>query len=66
VGLREGWLVRLCDRGPFELNKLWVENSFMIEVLSPETVGRDPEFLQPKAYGAWLDGVKAPLAVHVG
>jgi hypothetical protein len=66
VGLREGWLVRFCDRGPFELIELWVENSLMIEVLTPETMGRYLEFVQPESYGAWLDGVKAPLAVPAG
>ncbi|MBD1848536.1 hypothetical protein [Leptolyngbya sp. FACHB-711] len=33
---REGWLVRLCDRGPFKVLEFWVENKFMLELLTPE------------------------------
>ncbi len=66
VGQREGWLVRCCDRGPFALIELWVENSFMVEVLTPEMTPRYLEFLQPQAYGAWLDGLKQPLAAGQG
>jgi hypothetical protein len=36
VGTREGWLVRQCDRGPFQVIEVWVENSFMLELLTPK------------------------------
>lgn len=38
IGQREGWLVRLCDRGPFKVIEFWVENQFPFEFLSPEIV----------------------------
>lgn len=35
IGAREGWLTRCCDRGPFELVELWVENRLLIELAPP-------------------------------
>ena len=31
-----GWTARLCDRGPFELIEVWVENRFLVELLTPD------------------------------
>ncbi|MBD2092053.1 hypothetical protein H6F67_19580 [Microcoleus sp. FACHB-1515] len=36
IGQREGWLVRVCDRGPFKVIEFWVENKLMLEFLPPE------------------------------
>lgn len=36
VGSREGWQVERCNRGPFELIELWVENRQMLEFATPE------------------------------
>ena len=41
VGHREGWLVRHCRRGGpgemgFDLIELWLENAFMLEVVTAE------------------------------
>jgi hypothetical protein len=63
VGLREGWLVRDCDRGPFQLIELWVENDVLLELLTVEMAPTYLEFLQPDSYGAGLEGVRQPLAV---
>ena len=30
---KNGWLARVCDRGPFECVELWLENRQLIEVL---------------------------------
>ncbi|HZS04156.1 MAG TPA: hypothetical protein VFD58_04915 [Blastocatellia bacterium] len=52
IGEREGWLARLCDRGPFELVEFWVENRLLIEFASPEMKAQyvglltNPEALQ--------------------
>ena len=40
IGRREGWLVRTCRRGEpgamgFDLIELWLENAFLVEVLTP-------------------------------
>jgi hypothetical protein len=63
VGLREGWLVRACDRGPFQLLEPWVENDVLIELLTAETAPTYLEFVQPDRYGAWLESVRQPLAI---
>lgn len=36
IGEREGWTVRVCDRGPFDLVELWIENRQLIEFAPPE------------------------------
>ncbi|HMY73190.1 MAG TPA: hypothetical protein PLQ88_15360 [Blastocatellia bacterium] len=36
IGEREGWLTRVCDRGPFELIECWIENRQLIEFATPE------------------------------
>lgn len=58
---REGWRVLTCNRGEglFQLVEIWIENRFMLEVMTPEQTARyveitQPEFLQqafnPAAY----------------
>lgn len=36
IAKRENWLFRRCSRGPFDLLELWVENRFLIELLTPD------------------------------
>ncbi|ACK66999.1 conserved hypothetical protein [Rippkaea orientalis PCC 8801] len=45
IAQREGWLVRYCDRGPFDLTEVWVENHLLIECLSPEMSQRYLNFM---------------------
>ncbi len=54
---REGWRVLTCNRGEglFQLIELWIEDRFMLEVMTPEQTARyvqisQPEFLS-KAFG---------------
>jgi hypothetical protein len=35
IGARESWLVRLCDRGPFQVVEFWLENRLLLELLPP-------------------------------
>ena len=58
VGAREGWLVRFCDRGPFQLIELWVENRFMIELLTSSMTPAYLTFMKPETYGDWLKEVQ--------
>ena len=58
VGLQEGWLVRSCDRGPFQLIELWVENRFMVELVTAEQLPPYLAFMEPDSYGAWLHQVQ--------
>ncbi|KMM16514.1 hypothetical protein SYNGFB01_10770 [Synechococcus sp. GFB01] len=65
VGVREGWLVRACDRGPFQLIELWVENRFMIEMLTREMTPAYLSFMKPETYGAWLHEMQgSDVALH--
>lgn len=55
AGAREGWLVSACDRGPFQLMELWVENRFMIELLTGTMTPAYLGFMKPETYGSWLE-----------
>jgi len=50
---REGWRVLVCNRGGglFQLVEVWLENTFMLEVMTPEQTQRyieitDPNFME--------------------
>lgn len=47
---REGWRVLVCNRGGglFQLIEVWVENTFMLEVMTPEQTARYIEITDPK------------------
>src|SRR3982751_4933786 len=52
IAQREGWRVLVCNRGEglFQLVEVWVENTLMLEVMTPEQTARyveitDPEFI---------------------
>ena len=34
-GAAEGWITRICNRGPFECVEIWLEDRFLVEVLDP-------------------------------
>jgi hypothetical protein len=41
IAKREGWTCHHCDRGPdFDLLEVWVENQFLVEVLTPAMAQR--------------------------
>lgn len=53
IGNREGWRVLVCNRGGglFQLVELWIEDRFMLEVMTPEQTARyieitDPAFIE--------------------
>ncbi|MDQ0314390.1 VOC family protein [Amorphus orientalis] len=31
----EGWLARICNRGPFECVEVWIEGRLLVEILDP-------------------------------
>jgi len=47
---REGWRVLVCNRGQglFQLVEVWVENTLMLEVMTPEQTQRYVEITDPK------------------
>ena len=55
IGEREGWLTRYCDRGPFDLIELWIENRQLIEFATPEMTAKYVNLLtNPRAMQAAL------------
>ena len=60
IGRREGWRTLVCNRdeGFFQLVELWIEDRFLLEVMTPEQTARyleitNPEFIA-KLFGAPL------------
>ncbi len=35
LGGAEGWITRVCNRGPFECVEIWLEDRLLVEVLDP-------------------------------
>lgn len=60
IGQREGWLVRLCDRGPFKVIEFWVENQFPFEFLSPDVVSEYLAFTTPGNFEAFFSQTAEP------
>jgi hypothetical protein len=44
IARREGWQCFRCDRGPFHVIEVWVENESMVEILPPEFAREYLEF----------------------
>jgi hypothetical protein len=51
---REGWRVLVCNRGEglFQLVELWIEDKFMLEVMTPEQTARYVEITKPEFIAA--------------
>jgi hypothetical protein len=48
VARREGWHCFHCDRGPFHVIEVWLENESMVEVLPPEYAAEYLAFTRPE------------------
>lgn len=50
IAKREGWRVLVANRGEglFQLVEVWVENQFMLEVMTPEQTARYVEITSPE------------------
>lgn len=35
LGAAEGWVTRICNRGPFDCVEIWLEDRLLVEVLDP-------------------------------
>ncbi len=52
IGKREGWLTRLCDRGPpggptlFQVIEFWLENRLMVELAPQSMIGPYEKLIQ--------------------
>lgn len=66
IGRREGWRVLTCNRGEglFSLVELWIEDRFMLEVMTPEQTARYIEITQPEFFAEML-GITFPQNANV-
>ncbi len=62
IGMREGWLVRFCDRGPFEVMELWIENNLLVELITPEMMGKYQNFMQFDTYASFLNSTPVSIS----
>ncbi|MBV8888942.1 MAG: hypothetical protein JO305_04670 [Alphaproteobacteria bacterium] len=54
IAAREGWQCYRCDRGPFHVVEVWIENELMIEILPPGYAREYLEFARPDKMQAGL------------
>lgn len=54
IGEREGWRVQVCDRGPFHVVELWVENRVLLELLPPAMASEYLAFVKPENLEAYF------------
>lgn len=47
IAKREGWQCYVCNRGPFHVIEIWVENESMIEILPPDFAAEYLAFTNP-------------------
>ena len=61
IARREGWRVLVCNRGEglFQLVELWIEDRFMLEVMTPEQTARYIEITQPEFFAKAM-GITLP------
>ena len=71
IAKREGWRTLVCNRGEglFQLVEVWIENRFMLEVMTPDQTERyveitDPEFIA-RAFGDMLPKAHPGVNVQV-
>lgn len=72
IAKREGWRVLVCNRGGglFQLIEVWVENTFMLEVMTPEQTERyieitDPKFMEAAFEQALKENYPVPSTVTI-
>jgi hypothetical protein len=59
IARREGWHCYRCDRGPFHVIEVWLENESMVEVLPPEYAAEYLAFARPEGIEAALSAAPA-------
>jgi hypothetical protein len=62
VAKREGWQCFTCDRGPFHVIEVWLENETMVEVLPPEFAAEYLAFTRPDRVTALMAATPAAAA----
>jgi hypothetical protein len=62
IAQRAGWQCFNCDRGPFHVIEVWVENETMVEILPPEYAREYLAFARPDKIQATLAAAPAASA----
>ena len=57
-----GWQARTCWRGEdlFRVIELWIDNAYLVEVLTPEMQKEYLAFMKPERYAAFLESMSVP------
>ena len=64
IAEREGWKCFDCNRGPFHVIEVWVENNLMVEILPPEYAREYLDFTRPDKFLSSLANTPRPTARH--
>jgi len=64
IAANAGWHCYDCNRGPFHVIEVWVENQTMVEVLPPEYAREYLDFTKPDKFVAALSDTRSASARH--
>lgn len=64
VAQREGWHCFRCNRGPFHVIEVWLENETMVEILPPEFAHEYLAFTRPDRIAAAMAAAPTAAARH--
>ena len=64
IAQRAGWQCFNCNRGPFHVIEVWVENESMVEILPPEYAAEYLAFTNPAKVAAAMAAAPARPARH--
>lgn len=65
IASREGWTARVCDRnGCFHVIEVWLENRFLVEVLTGPMQAEYLAFMTPAVWEKTFGGVRTATSVE--
>jgi hypothetical protein len=64
IAQREGWHCFRCNRGPFHVIEVWLENETMVEILPPEFAREYLAFTRPDRIAAAMEAAPTSAARH--
>jgi hypothetical protein len=64
IAARAGWQCFRCNRGPFHVIEVWVENESMVEILPPEFAAEYLAFTRPDKITAAMAAASPATARH--
>ena len=64
IARREGWQCFHCNRGPFHVIEVWLENELMVEILPPEFAAEYLAFTRPDKIAAAMAAAAPTTSRH--